>query len=183
MIKFLKLKEEHMQMVLDWRIKKEVSQFMFTRIEYDLKKQIDWFRAISMDSSVIYWIIVFKNKPIGLINIAAIDLISKKCNAGFYIGELEYRQLSALVLPYFYNHVFEKLGFNKIYGEVIDGNANILKIHLMHGYRLIGTFKNHILLDDEYRDVHIIELIGSEWLAKARYKNYKAEFQEEVCET
>jgi len=180
MIRFSKLKKEHMAMVLDWRIKDEVSQFMFTRIERDLKKQIDWFRAISTNSSVAYWIIEYQCKPIGLINLADIDLVSKKCNAGYYIGELEYRQISALILPYFYNYVFKDLGFNKIYGEVIDGNQNILKIHLMHGYRLVGTFKNHVLLDGLYRDVHIVELARSEWLCMPRYDRYKAEFKGDV---
>ncbi len=177
MIKFVKLKEEHLQLVLDWRVKPEIERFMLTQVEHSLEKQKDWFKKICVDKSVAYWIIEYLEKPIGLINLAAIDRASKKCNAGFYIGEMEYRQLSAFVLPYFYNFVFKKLKYNKIYGEVIDGNENVLKIHLMQGYRHVGTFKDHLQKHGRLIDVHIVELLSETWLKQKRYQRYEAEFE------
>lgn len=177
MIKLVKLEEKHLQIVLDWRVKPEVAQFMLTHVEYDLDKQKEWFKKISIDKSVAYWIIEYLGKPIGLINLAAIDRSAKKCSAGYYIGEMEYCQLSAFVLPYLYNFVFKVLKFNKIYGEVVDGNDNILKIHLMQGYRHVGTLKEHLYKDDRYIDVHMVELMSDVWLNLKRYQRYEAEFE------
>ena len=177
MIKLVKLREEHLQIVLDWRVKPEVAQFMLTQVEYNLDKQKAWFKKISIDNSVAYWIIEYQGKPIGLINLADIDRSAKKCSAGYYIGEMGYRQLSAFVLPYFYNFVFKVLKFNKIYGEVVDGNDSILKIHLMQGYRLVGTLKDHHYKDDRYFDVHVVELMSDAWLKQKRYQRYDVDFE------
>ena len=177
MIRLVKLREEHLQIVLEWRVKPEVAQFMLTQVEYNLDKQKAWFKKISIDNSVAYWIIEYLGKPIGLINLAAIDISAKNCSAGYYIGEMGYRQLSAFVLPYFYNFVFKVLKFNKIYGEVVDGNDSILKIHLMQGYRLVGTLKDHHYKDDRYFDVHIVELMSDAWLKQKRYHRYDVDFE------
>jgi len=139
-----------MPLVLKWRSNKEVSQFFFTNIEYDINKQNSWFNKISADKSVAYWLIEYQGNIIGVINLASIDRVSKKCNAGFYLCEMQYHQIAAFVLPFLYNYVFKILRFNKIYGEVLDGNNNIYKIHMLHQYRHIGTFKNHIFKNEEF---------------------------------
>lgn len=177
MIKFVKLREDHLGIVLDWRVKPEVSQFMLTQVEYNHEKQKVWFNKISLDDSVAYWIIEYQGKSIGLINLHAVDRCAKKCSAGYYIGEMEYRQLSAFILPYFYNFVFKVLEFNKIYGEVVDGNGNILKIHMMQGYRHVGIMKDHLYKDERYIDVHIVELMSDAWLKQKRYQRYDADFE------
>jgi UDP-4-amino-4,6-dideoxy-N-acetyl-beta-L-altrosamine N-acetyltransferase len=177
MIKLVKLREDHLQIVLDWRVKSEISQFMFTQVEYNFDKQKTWFKKISVDNSVAYWIIEYKGKPIGVINLAAIDKSAQKCSAGYYIGEMEFRQLSAFVLPYFYNFVFKVLKFKKIYGEVLDGNYSILKIHLMHGYRFVGTLKDRLHKNGRCIDVHMVELTSDAWLKQKRYQRYNAEFE------
>ncbi len=178
MIKFVKLKKEHLQTVLDWRAQPEIAKFMLTEIDYDIKKQYVWFNKISGDKNVAYWIIEYFGMPIGLINLADIDYVVKKCNAGFYIGDVRYRQLAAMILPYFYNLVFKKLNFNKIYGEVLSSNKNILNIHLRQGYRLVGTFKDHQIKQGRYIDVHLIELMKEDWILQKRYERYEPNFED-----
>jgi UDP-4-amino-4,6-dideoxy-N-acetyl-beta-L-altrosamine N-acetyltransferase len=177
MFKFIRLKEDHLHIVLKWRTNPEISQFMLSKVEDNIESQRKWFRSILEDRAVAYWVILYKKIPIGLINIAAIDLNAKKCNAGFYIGELQFRQLTAFILPYFYNLVFRVLGFNKIYGEVLDGNSSVLKIHLMHGYRHVGKFIDHVFIDGQYKDIHLVELTSTTWLAQARYLSYFEDFE------
>lgn len=177
MIKFVQLKELHLQTVLDWRVKPEVAKYMFTQIDYDLKKQYEWFKKVSADKSVCYWVIECHGKPIGLINLSAIDMTAKKCSAGYYIGEMEYRQLSGFLLPYLYNFIFKVLKFHKIYGEVVDGNESIFKMHIMQGYRYVGTLKDHLFQGGRYIDIHIVELMGDAWLSQKRYQLYHAEFE------
>ena len=178
MIKFVKLQNKHLQTVLDWRLQSDISQFMLTEIDDCIDKQRLWFNNISADKTMAYWIVEYQGLSIGLINLAAIDLFAKKCTAGFYIGDIKYRQLAAFLLPYFYNFIFRKLKFKKIYGEVLSTNKSILKIHMIQGYRHVGIYKNHIMKNGHYVDVHLVELMRDDWLLQKRYERYEAEFED-----
>lgn len=173
---FKRLREEHLEQVLEWRIKPEVAKFLFTRIENDLSKQRLWFENISKNENYRYWVIYYQDQPIGVINLSELDFKNKRCNAGYYIGEQQFNHLGGMVLPYLYNHVFNELGLKKIYGEVVNGNK-ILKLHLLHGYKHIGTYTEHINIENKFHDVHIVELLASEWTKKKRYHSYKANFE------
>jgi len=177
MLKFLKLKEEYLQTVLEWRVKPEVARYMLTNVEYDLSAQRMWFERISRDPSCNYWVIEYGGIPIGLFNLAAIDKISRKCSAGYYIGAREYRQLGAMVPPYFYNYVFNDMRFHKIYGEVVEGNDNVLKMHRLHGYRQVGVYKDHLFKDERFQDVFLIELLAETWLSQKKYRKYVVEWE------
>ena len=113
MIRFVRLQAKHLEMVMGWRLKPEVARHMFTAIEHDLEKQRRWFRIISGDDSYRYWIVLYKDIPIGVVNLAAIDRVNRRCSAGYYIGELEYRNLGALIPPYLYNYVFKVMGLER----------------------------------------------------------------------
>jgi UDP-4-amino-4,6-dideoxy-N-acetyl-beta-L-altrosamine N-acetyltransferase len=175
MIRFNRLLEEHLEMVLNWRVKPEVSQYMLTDVDYDIEEQYKWFNRISSDESLRYWLISYQNVPIGLINLAAIDRINFRCTAGYYIGALEYRQLGAMIPPYLYNYVFNEMKFRKIYGEVVAGNEKVLKMHEIHGFRQVGIYRDHILKNGRFHDVVLIELLSESWLKQKRYQRYIAE--------
>ena len=176
MFKFKKMTKEDMPLVLEWRIKPTVTKYLFTKVENNLDNQYAWFEKMNKDESYKYWVIEYNTKAIGVINLADLDLKNSRCNAGYYIGEEEYLNLGGIVLPYFYNYIFNELNINKIYGEVVDGN-NILKLHLIHGYKHIGTFREHISIDGKFKDVHLVELLSSDWKNQRRYKKYIAEFE------
>jgi UDP-4-amino-4,6-dideoxy-N-acetyl-beta-L-altrosamine N-acetyltransferase len=171
MFDFKKLQEEDLALVLKWRLKPSVSKYLFTEIDNDLEKQKNWFKRVSQDPTYRYWIIYYQKKPVGLFNFCNLDVTNKRTNAGYYIGEEEYNQIGGLILPYFYNYAFKNLELNKIYGEVVDGNT-ILKTHLAHGYKLVGTHKEHLFKNNSYHDVHVIELMAKDWLAQKRYQNF-----------
>lgn len=177
MIRFIKLQEEHLETVMVWRGKPEVSQYLFTDVEYNMKKQHQWFRKISRDDTCRYWLISYKDIPIGLINLAAIDRINLRCSAGYYIGEIGYRQLGAMIPPYLYNYVFKEMKFRKIYGELMAENKMVLQIHKMHGFRQVGIYRDHIFKNGRFHDVILIELLSESWLKQKRYQCYITELE------
>ena len=177
MIEFLKLREVHIEMVMNWRVKPEVTRYMLTDIDSNLEIQRQWFKRISKDETCRYWVVCFQSIPIGVINLAAIDRINLRCSAGYYIGEDEYRQLGTMIPPYLYNYVFREMKLRKIYGEVVAGNENVLKIHRMHGFREVGILKEHIIKKNQLLDVIIVELLSEIWLNKKRYHRYIANME------
>ena len=173
---FVKLRKDHLDMVYKWRTSEFVSRFMLTRVSGSIQDHYAWFDIVDNDHRFSYWVIIYKEVPIGIINLAAIDPVNLKLTAGYYIGESEYLSLGAVVLPYLYNYVFLEMKYHKIYGEVVAGNNNVLKIHMMHGYRNVGTYKDHLIVNGSFQDVMVIELLSDEWFLKKRYKHYIAEF-------
>ena len=74
---------------------------MLTDISSDFDNQLQWFQKVSCDETYRYWIIVNQDIPIGVFNLVAIDSENRRCSAGYYIGELQYRSLGAMLPPYF----------------------------------------------------------------------------------
>lgn len=178
MFKFKKLKEEHLEQVLEWRTRADVTRFMNTDIEKDMDQQREWFEHVSTSSTDRYWIIEMKENPIGLISLNHIDLTNLRTSWGFYIGEKEYRIYGGLVPPYLYNYVFGELGFHKITAEVMSGNDNVVKLNKVHGCREVGVYKEHILKNGVYHDLILMELLNKEWTALNKFRKYIGEFEE-----
>ncbi len=176
MLRFEKLKRDHLTLVLQWRMRPHVADVMFTEVKDNMENQIDWFNLISKDQTKVYWIVLFGDIPIGLVNLSEIDETNSRCNAGFYIGEVEYLNLGGLIPIYLYNHVFTNLKLNKIFGEVVSSNEGILRLHQFHGFRKVGTLKEHIIKHEQKVDVVVVELLASEWSKLSRFSHQTAIF-------
>jgi UDP-4-amino-4,6-dideoxy-N-acetyl-beta-L-altrosamine N-acetyltransferase len=97
----------------------------------------------------------------------------------FYIGEADARLFGGMIAPYVYRYVFEMLGFKKIIGEVMQGNENVRKMHIMQGSREIGIWKQHINKYNQFHDVYLFEMLDTDWdQVKSRYANCIADFED-----
>ena len=177
MIRFVKLREKHLEQVLEWRTQEDVTQFMNTDIEKDMDKQREWFRRVSNSETDAYWIIEIKEKPVGVISLNNIDHVNKRTSWGFYIGEEKYRLYGGIIPPYFYNYIFSTYDFHKITAEVMEGNSNVLKLNLLHGYRMVGVYKDHIYKNGSYVDLNLLELLKEDWLKLKKFQKYVCEFE------
>lgn len=175
--RFVKLKRDHLDLLFRWRTSENVSRFMLTQASFDIQEHYKWFERVTKDPKFRYWVIEFNNTPIGLLNLANIDETNRHLSAGYYIGEIEYCSLGAMVTPYLYNYVFTEMKFRKIYGEVVGGNVNVLKIHAMHGFREVGTYREHLFKDGCFHDIVLIELLSEDWLQKKKFEKYVASFE------
>lgn len=180
MLRFRRMKERHLEIVMRWRVQPDVARYMLTDIEFNLENQRKWFRKIKRSSAAEYWIIESDSIPIGVLNLAAIDHHNRRASWGFYIGEAQYRSLGGLVPAYFYNYIFARADLNlrKLVGEVLDGNENIMKLHDLFGYRRVGVFRNHVFKNNRFHDVQIVELLREDWVVHGkRFEKYTASFE------
>ena len=172
MLKYIKLRKNHLKLIIKWRTMSHVTKYMFTDVEKDFEKHKKWMNDVLNKENCKYWLISYCGENIGLVYLFKIDYINKRCTTGYYIGAKEFIGRGAVFLPPVYDYVFNKLKLNKIYGEVLDGNDLILGIHKYHGWRKVGTYNNHIYKSGKYHDVHLIELLNSDW-TKFRKKNIR----------
>jgi UDP-4-amino-4,6-dideoxy-N-acetyl-beta-L-altrosamine N-acetyltransferase len=176
MIRFIKVREEHLEQILKWRTDPEVNRYMMTDVEYNMDNQRKWFEKISADETKKYWMVNL-GKNIGLINLTDVDWPNRRWSWGYYIGDMESRGVGGTIPPYLYNYMFNKMHFHKVWGWVMEGN-DILKLHKIHGYRIVGTMKNHVRKNDQWYDVHVVEMLRGTWVSQRRYQRYVAEFEE-----
>ncbi len=175
-IEFKRLKEEHLEMVLKWRTQPDVTKYMATDIEYDMKKQKQWFQIISNDKSSKYWIITYKTIFIGLIALVDISLTHHHTIWSYYIGEKKYRTTLGGIVPlYLFNHIFNDLKLKKIFANCMVENKGLIKIFQLHGFREVGVYKQHYYKNGCYHDVLMMELLAEAWKEKndefGRYKS------------
>jgi UDP-4-amino-4,6-dideoxy-N-acetyl-beta-L-altrosamine N-acetyltransferase len=167
MINFIRLKEEHLEIVLKWRTQAEVTRYMSTDIENNIVKQKEWFKQISIDKMSKYWIITNDKVLVGLIGLVDINLIHLNTIWSYYIGEKDYRREMGAIAPlYLYNYVFNNMKLNKIFANCFIENVNMIKILRLHGFRDVGVHKQHYYKNNRFHDVLMMELLADDWKIK-----------------
>lgn len=177
MLKFLKVREEDLGLILDWRTSPDVTRYMFTDIARDMDRQNDWYQKIQNDESSRHWIVSYQDRRIGMVYLTGMDFSSRQCTWGVYIGDASSRMIGGIVPPYLFNHVFHQMGFARIFAEIMEGNENAIKLNELFGFKLIERRENHIRKYDKNHDVFLYELRAEAWDPSGKYKKFTAEFE------
>jgi len=135
LISFREVRIEDAALILDWRTKKRVSQFMLTDIEYNIAEQENWIKSCFSKPDYYHWIVQIGGRDAGLINIVDWNKAEATSSWGFYIGEDDLLGYGGMVPPYFYNFCFKQLAINTLTAQVFYNNTSTIKLHLLHGYR------------------------------------------------
>lgn len=165
-VRLVKLVEDDLEMVRQWRNSKEVSQYMYTENIISASDQQNWFNKISQSTNSIYWIIEYSGKKIGLASVTGIDSALQSCYWAFYLGDSSIRgagigaKVEYLVLEY----VFNELNLNKLRCEVFVNNDKVIKMHEKFGFRREAYYREHCIKDNLKLDVVGLAILKSEWL-------------------
>lgn len=172
--------EENLEVVMDWRMRPDITKYMNTDPVLTLEKQKQWFSGIKDSETQKNWIINYEDVPIGLINIFDIDRCNSRCSWGYYIAETKYRSLKlAMFLEWnLYDYVFDVLGLHKLCNETFIENKQVVKLHIMCGGKEDGIMREHIYKNGVYHDVSIGSILSDEWYEKRRniiYEKFRFE--------
>lgn len=166
-ISFISLKEEHLPLMVKWRNDPFISQMMFSRSKFTLKKQIEWFQKSKQDKSRVQFIIQDNKtkKLMGSIYLMHIDKKNAHCDWGYYIGEESFRmgghaiEAEYLILKY----AFDKLSLNKVYCQTFSHNKKVIAIHNKFGFLTDGVLRQHYKTNDGFADVVIMSILKDEF--------------------
>ena len=81
-----RLQPAHAEMVRNWRNDPKIQQFMFYKGEITATMQKEWFASIDNEQNF-FFVIIYKQAPVGLINISSIDWENKTAYTGLFIYE------------------------------------------------------------------------------------------------
>ncbi len=171
-VELKRLTENELEMLMNWRMREDISKGMFNTVKLTLEGQKAWFEKIKNDNTQIRWIIYCDGVPVGSMYLTDIDYNNKRCESGWFVAEKEYRSLKlAMALQQnMYDYVFDTLKLNKIYGYILDNNKMVLRLVKTCGIEEEGLLKKHILKNGIFHDVYVVGLTSENW--KNKKSNY-----------
>jgi UDP-4-amino-4,6-dideoxy-N-acetyl-beta-L-altrosamine N-acetyltransferase len=158
---------------MHWRMLPHVTKYMNTDPILTTDGQKKWFEKLSAYGEIYYWIICVNDIPCGVINLADVDMTSKRCTWGYYIAEKKLRSLElAMSLEMsLYDYAFDILKLNKVTGESLCINAEVIKMHELCGCKTEGILRQHTLKNEQYYDVCVQSMLAEDW------KNLRNDFE------
>lgn len=164
-IQLIKLREDDLEQVMEWRMMPEVTKYMYTDPILTMESQRLWYERINKSNKDKYWIIQVDNVKIGLISLNDIDYENKKCSWGYYIGNPDYkgRGIARHLELNIYEYIFEKLKLNKLRSEVLRDNELVIKIHESYGSNVEGVLKEEVMKNNTFCDVVFMGITKSKW--------------------
>lgn len=161
------LREDDLERVMLWRMRPEITRFMYTDPQLTIEDQRRWFQSVSRSERDRVWIIELLDgeRAVGLLSLSDIDHAQRRCAWAYYIGDEQVRGagLAKSLELNVYAHVFETLGMNKLWCEVLSFNDRVVALHEKFGSKVEGVLRQHIFKDGQYHDVVRMGILRSEW--------------------
>lgn len=132
---FSRLTSKDLELVRNWRNDSNIAQFMEYRGIITEKMQEKWFESINNEYNF-YFILIYKNKKIGLINTKDIDYKNKTGEAGIFISDPNYQNSSTPFRASLgrIDFCFYELGLETLYAHVLSTNTRSIKFAQKFGY-------------------------------------------------
>jgi UDP-4-amino-4,6-dideoxy-N-acetyl-beta-L-altrosamine N-acetyltransferase len=162
--------EEDRERLLAWRNSPEVAAYMYSDHPIGRDEHDRWFDAIPSRGDRRYWIIEVNDEPVGLVNLADIDETHRRCAWAYYLASPNVRGLGVGSYVEFWaiEHVFERLGLNKLWCEVLLSNEAVWKLHEAYGFQREALFRDHVVKNGQLVDVVGLGLLARDWPAKRK---------------
>jgi len=160
-----KIEEKDIETVRLWRNSPDVAKYMYSDEIITQEQQQQWYHKIKNDTSCCYWIINYKDQPVGLASINNISELFSSCYWAFYLGDTSIRGagIGTIVEYKVIEYVFNELKLNKLRCEVFAFNTAVIQKHEKFGFRREAYYRQHIKKNDKYEDVVGLALLKSEW--------------------
>lgn len=162
-----KLAADDRDRLLAWRNSPDVAAYMYSDHAITAEEHGRWFAGIEGDHRRAYWIIELDGAPVGLANLYDIDAGNRRCAWAYYLADpaVRGRGVGAQVEVAMLDHVFDDLGLNKLWCEVLASNEAVWKLHLSFGFVEEARFRQLVLKGGTFLDVLGLGLLADDWRA------------------
>lgn len=149
-----------------WRNKPTVASRMFTQHDIGLEEHARWFERISADSAFRHWIIMYADRPVGVVNLANIDSGSRRSEFGIYLGEDDIRGkgIGSCAQYLLMEFVFGSMELDELWCEVLANNEDALKMYRGLGLRQVREEVKHTSANAESFNICRLAISRKEWL-------------------
>lgn len=132
------LTEDKLELIRRWRNDPKIQQYMSYREHITPEMQRAWFQRINNEHNF-YFIIVYQDREIGLINIRDVDYENKCGEPGIFVWNDEYLDSDVPMRATFclYDFIWSQLGLNTLNIHVLKSNKRAIKFNKFFGYYLL----------------------------------------------
>ena len=92
-IRLRDVREDDRERLLAWRNSPDVAAFMYSDHKISQHEHDHWFDVVRHDARRRYWIIEVDGEPVGLANLADIDMTHRRCAWAYYLASPKVRGL------------------------------------------------------------------------------------------
>jgi len=140
-----------------WIKDPEVTRFLsiYDQAPLNLKEEREWLRKNRQDKNNFRLAIdTIDGVHIGTVGLNRIDRLNKRAEYGIFIGDKKYwgqgygTEAGKLMIEY----GFKKMGFHRIFLQVIAYNVRGIKSYKKIGFKVEGRFREHIFRDGFWHD-------------------------------
>ncbi|QXZ53529.1 UDP-4-amino-4,6-dideoxy-N-acetyl-beta-L-altrosamine N-acetyltransferase [Caulobacter vibrioides] len=167
-VRLRNLVESDRERLLIWRNSPDVSAYMYSDHKIGHEEHDHWFDVARHDPRRRYWIIEADGEPVGLANLADIDLVHRRCAWAYYLASPKVRGLGvgSFVEFQIIEYVFNQLHLNKLWCEVLISNESVWRLHELYGFQREALFRQHVMKQGHEVDVIGLGLLASDWAAR-----------------
>ena len=135
-----RLQADELEMVRQWRNDPKIASFMLDQTHITAEMQQTWFARLQTSTSACYYVASFRQQPIGVASLTAIDLQAGTAEPGMYIYLDEFRNnLIPFCVAFALNDfAFETFGLHRLFGKIFLSNPASIRFHEACGYRPYG---------------------------------------------
>ena len=164
-IEFIRLKEEHLDRLMNWRMSSRVTEFLLTDPKLTSVKQRQWYEEIRNDVTIEIWIVRVDGQDVGYFDLKDINFANKSADPGMYICEDKYlgKGLGRYIMFNIHDYAFGILKLNKLYGPVMSGNYPALVSYMKCGWKIDGIMRDHVRKHGRYQDLIMISILSRDW--------------------
>ena len=146
-----RLKEKDIELVRAWRNSDKIRKNMLYQEIITPEQQVEWFHSINNFNNF-YFIVEYKGRKVGLVNIKDIDWDERQGEAGVFMME---QDLSAALIPVAGALSMSELvvgifGFKKLFAKVRKDNKTMRKLNKLFGYQKVEDHENENKDYDKY---------------------------------
>lgn len=159
------LAEDDSARLLAWRNSPEVAAYMYTDHQISQAEHDRWFATARTAADRRFWMIEMGGAPVGLANLSRIDTAARRCDWAYYLGDPGTRGkgLGSKIEYIVLRHVFEAMGFNKLWCEVLVENEAVWKLHETFGFTREALYREHVWKDGRFQDVVGLGMLAADW--------------------
>lgn len=135
---------DDLEMLRQWRNDPKIASQMLDKRHISAPMQQAWFEKIHDAEDQAYMVAYFRDEPIGVASLVAIDRAAGRCEPGMYIYPDQYRNnIVPFCVAFALNDLaFETLGMTALYGKIFTDNQASVRFHEACGYRHYGQNDN-----------------------------------------
>ena len=167
--------QEHAELLLAWRTRPDITQYLLTDIEPDIEAQRRWLAACETKTGFVHRLIAVDDIPVGYCSITTTDEAAQIGTIGVYLAEKSSRSgIASFNFIHILNHAFLTLGLYKLVNHIMGANDRVIRSQVMNGYRPVGILREHAVKYGQRHDLHVFEQRCADWLAhREKFKDYR----------